>query len=216
MAPFDPEIERTFHKLLKENQLSQKEEMGDQNPQPLLRDLWIPRDQGIAPGIVQPAIQANNFELKPALITMVQQTRFGGSPTEDPNEHIRTFLEYCNTLKCNGVTTDAIRLSLFPFSLRDSAKTWLHSLPLHLKDTWEHLLQAFFERYFPPSKAAEVRDQITRFSQSEGESLYDAWQRYQTLLRMCPHHGLERWLVLQIFYKGLTHHTRAFVDSAAG
>ena len=32
----------------------------------------------------------------------------------------------------------------------------------------------------------------------------------------CPHHGLEKWLVLQTFYKGFTHQTRAFVDSAAG
>lgn len=43
-----------------------------------------------------------------------------------------------------------------------------------------------------------------------------AWNRYQNLFRMCPHHGLERWLILQIFYKGLTPQTRAFVDSAAG
>ena len=33
---------------------------------------------------------------------------------------------------------------------------------------------------------------------------------------MCPHHGLERWLVLQTLYKGLTTHTRAFVDFAVG
>lgn len=72
--------------------------------------------------MVQPTIAANNFELKPALINMVQQSRFGGSAVEDSHDHITTFLVYCNTYKCNGVPADVIRLSLFPFSLRDSEK----------------------------------------------------------------------------------------------
>ena len=141
LYPFDPEIERTLIKRRKEareKQVSNSEAMGE--PRILVRDLWIPRDQGVSSGIVQPVIQANNFELKPALITMVQHSQFGGSALEDPHEHIRTFLEYCNTLKQNGVPADAIKLSVFPFSLRDSARIWLHSLPLHLTDTWEHLL----------------------------------------------------------------------------
>nr|XP_051205703.1 uncharacterized protein LOC127319764 [Lolium perenne] len=184
---FDPEIERTLFRRrreLKQIPVDPIEKMGDQRV--LLRDLWIPKGQVISSGIVAPVIQANNFELKPALINM------------------------------NGVSPDVIKLSLFPFSLRDGARIWLHSLPPTLTDTWDHLLQAFLERYFPPTKAAEYRDKITRFAQFEGESLYDAWQRYNTLIRMCPHHGLERWLVLQTFYKGLTHQTRAYVDSAAG
>lgn len=83
---------------------------------------------------------------------MVHHSQFGGSALEDPHEHIRTFLEYCNTLKQNGVPPDAIRLSLFPFYLRDGARLWLHSLPADLTDTSKHLLQAFLQRYFPPTK----------------------------------------------------------------
>lgn len=214
LAQFDPEIERTSLKRRREaEEVKRRAEMGDQRS---LRELWIPKDRSMVAELAPPVIQANNFELKPALITMVQHNQFSGSPREDPHEHIRNFLEYCNTLKHNGVTPEAIRMQLFPFSLRDGAKMWLHSLPLHLRDTWEHLLQTFFERYFPPTRAADLRDKIIRFAQYDGESLYDAWQRYQGLLRMCPNHGQEKWLIMQTLCKGLSSQTRSYVDSAAG
>ena len=113
LLPFDPEIERTLRRKLREKRdLQVNIVQGD--PKVLLRHLWIPINQGSSSKVVEPAIQANNFELKPALINMVQQSRFGGSAVEDPHEHITTFLEYCNTLKCNGVTQ---MLSDCPYSL---------------------------------------------------------------------------------------------------
>ena len=51
----------------------------------------------------QPAMKGNNFELKPALITMVQQHQFIGHPTEDPNENLGRFIKMANTVKLNGV-----------------------------------------------------------------------------------------------------------------
>ena len=59
---------------------------------------------------------------------MIQANQFGGSQTKDPNAHIVSFLEIYDTFKHNGIIDDAIRLRLFPFSLRDKAKSWLHSL----------------------------------------------------------------------------------------
>ena len=35
--------------------------------------------------VKQPVVDANNFELKPTLITMVQHNQFTGHPIEDPN-----------------------------------------------------------------------------------------------------------------------------------
>ena len=51
----------------------------------------------------QPAIEANNFELKPTLITMVQQHQFIDHPSEDPNEHMGRFMRMTNIVKHNGV-----------------------------------------------------------------------------------------------------------------
>ena len=39
-----------------------------------------------------------------------------------------SFLDICDTFRMNGVSADAIRLRLFPFSLRDKTKLWLNSL----------------------------------------------------------------------------------------
>ena len=77
----------------------------------------------------QPPIKANNFELKPVLITMVLQDQFTGHPSEDPNEHLGRFFRMANTAKLNGVNLDVIKLQLFPFSLRDIAASWFESLP---------------------------------------------------------------------------------------
>jgi len=69
--------------------------------------------QGITSSIARPAVDANNFELKPTLFSMVQQCQFGGTPMEDPNLHLSVFLEVCDTLKLNGVSNNTIRLHLF-------------------------------------------------------------------------------------------------------
>ena len=114
---------------------------------------------------------------------MIQQTvQFGGLSQEDPNVHIANFLEICDTFKHNEVTDDAIRLRLFPFSLRDKAKVWLNSLPHGIITTWEELAQNFLAKYFPPAKTAKLRNDITTFIQFKGESLYEAWERYNELL----------------------------------
>ena len=120
--------------------------------------------------IVYPTVEGN-FEIKPALIYLVQQNQFFGSPTEHPNLHISTFLRLGGTLKENQ---EAIMLYLFPFSLRDRASGWFHSLEVGSITSWHQMRQAFLARFFPHSKTAQLRDQITRFTQKDGESLYDA------------------------------------------
>ena len=76
----------------------------------------------------QPPIEANNFELKPALITMIQEHQFTRHPSKYPNEHLGRFLRMANTFKSNGVNPDVIKLQLFPFSLRDTIASWFNSL----------------------------------------------------------------------------------------
>jgi len=67
-----------------------------------LQDFITHGAQGIALSIARPGVDANNFELKQALISMVQQSQFSRTPLEDPNLHISVFLEVCDILKLNG------------------------------------------------------------------------------------------------------------------
>ena len=68
-----------------------------------VEDFWRPIIQEEYSTIIQAIVDANNFELKASLITMVQQHPFTGHPTEDPNEHLGRFLRMANTVKLNGV-----------------------------------------------------------------------------------------------------------------
>ena len=97
----------------------------------------------------QPAIEANNFELKSALITMRQQHQYIRHPSEDPNEHMGRFLQMVNTMKLNEVGPEVIKLQLFPFSLRDVATTWFESLPYGSVNNWKELVEAYLSRFFP-------------------------------------------------------------------
>jgi len=36
------------------------------------------------------------------------------------------------------------------------------------------------------------------------------------MLRLCPRHGLEKWLIVHTFYNGLSYTTKMTVDAAAG
>ena len=68
-----------------------------------MEDFWRLVIQDVYFVVRQPAIEANNFELKPALITMVQHHQFTRHPSEDPNEHMGRFMSMANTVKLNRV-----------------------------------------------------------------------------------------------------------------
>ncbi|CAA0841015.1 Unknown protein, partial [Striga hermonthica] len=126
------------------------------------------------------------------------------------------FLQICDLVKYNGVSEDAIRLRLFPFSLRDKARSWLSMISDGSIKTWEELNQKFLLKYFPPSKSMQLKSEITQFKQQDSEPLYEAWDRFRELLRRCPRHGFPDDQQLCFFYNGLLGQTRAFVDAAAG
>ena len=88
---------------------------------------------------------------------MVQQNQFTGHPIKDPNKNMGRFLRMANAVKLNGVRPDVIKLQLFYFSLRDTTTSWFESLPYGSMNTWDELVEAFMDRFFPPDHFREER-----------------------------------------------------------
>ena len=130
--------------------------------------------------------------------------------------HLKNFIEVCDTVKYNGVTKEELRLRLFPLSLGDRAKHWLTSQPPDYIISWNDLVQKFLTKFFPPSKIAQLVQEINTFRQLEGENLAEACERFHELLRRCPHHRLTRWMQVHTFYNSLSDSTRIVIDASAG
>jgi hypothetical protein len=96
-------------------------------------------------------IRDGSFELKPALINMVQQSPFCNKASKDANVHLQHFLDICSTFTIRGVTQEAVRLRLFPFSLLGKVKQWFYSNK-EAVSTRENFSNAFLTKFFPLGK----------------------------------------------------------------
>ena len=104
----------------------------------------------------------NAFELKPALINMVQARQFCGKAHEDTSAHLQHFLEIYNTFTIKGVTRDTILLCLFPFSVLGKAKQWFYANK-DRNTTWENYSTAFLAKFVPIGKPNALHGRIPSF-----------------------------------------------------
>ncbi|GJT23712.1 reverse transcriptase domain-containing protein [Tanacetum coccineum] len=172
--------------------------------------------EGYEDAIVVPEITADNFELKHGLLTLVQNKQFFGHDKEDPHAHIRYFNKITSTMKFPNVPSTSVKLMLFPFSLEGAARIWLEKEPPRSILTWDDLVSKFINKFFPPSKTTNLRNEITRFQQRFDETFYEAWDRFNDLLRACPHHGFSKLHQLDTFYNALNSNDQDSLNSAAG
>ena len=61
--------------------------------------------------------------------------------------HLREFNEVCNTYNDSNCSMNTIRLKLFPFSLKDKAKTWLQNLRSGSIRAWDKMQQQFLKLF---------------------------------------------------------------------
>jgi hypothetical protein len=76
-----------------------------------------------APSCIVSPPDASHFNFKPVIIQLLPS--FHGLDLENPYLHLREFEEVYNTYNDSNCSMNTIRLKLFPFSLKDKAKTWL-------------------------------------------------------------------------------------------
>ncbi|KAI3692330.1 hypothetical protein L6452_32144 [Arctium lappa] len=182
-----------------------------------IMDYVIPDFEQLNSGIVRPHIAALHFELKPIMFQMLQTNgQFAGMPSEDPHSHLKSFMEITDAFLIPGVSNDALRLTLFPFSLRDRAKSWFNSLDPGSVPSWSNMAENFLRKYFPPTRNAKSRNEICMFKQMDDEAIPDAWERFKELLRKCPHHGIPYCIQLETFYNGLNPMAKQMLDATSG
>jgi hypothetical protein len=87
-----------------------------------LRDHMNPTRTSAPSCIIFPP-NASHFNFKPGIIQLLPS--FYGLDLENSYLHLREFEEVCNTYNDLNCSMNTIRLKLFPFSLKDKAKTWL-------------------------------------------------------------------------------------------
>ncbi|XP_059284751.1 uncharacterized protein LOC132038042 [Lycium ferocissimum] len=114
-----------------------------------------------------------------------------------------------------GVTQEAVRLKLFKYSLAGEARKWFIKLPRNSIATWDELVKVFLRKWYPPSKRAEIRDQIYEVKQRNGEQLFEAWERYKEYLDRSTNHGFPEHILKDKFYRGLDPMTQAIANNAA-
>nr|GFA41565.1 hypothetical protein [Tanacetum cinerariifolium] len=96
------------------------------------------------------------------------------------------------------------------------SRIWLQKEPPRSILTWDDLVSKFINQFFPPSKTINLRNEITRYQQRFNKSFYEAWDRFNDLLRACPHHGFSELHQLDTFYNALNVNDQDSLNSAAG
>nr|GEW67361.1 reverse transcriptase domain-containing protein [Tanacetum cinerariifolium] len=142
--------------------------------------------EGYAKAIVVPPILTEQFELKYSLINIMISDQFFGLEKDNPHDHIQ------------------------------AARRWLEKEPPRSILTWEDLVSKFINEFFPSSRTANLRNEISNFQQRFDESFHEAWDRYKDLLRAFPHHSFTELHQLDTFYNALNPTDQDSLNSAAG
>ncbi|KAK1603809.1 hypothetical protein QYE76_027482 [Lolium multiflorum] len=157
-----------------------------------------------------------DFSLDLSHIAIVEKTPFCGTEKESAVEHMIELSTLSSLFSDDVKKRTYFVAKIFPFSLKDDAKTWYNSLPPNSIKSPKELLDVFFRKYFPASAQHIALQRIYNFDQEDGEKLPEAWARFCSLIRAQPDHDLEKHDLLDIFYSGLTIESRAYLDSCAG
>ncbi|GJV08778.1 zinc finger, CCHC-type containing protein [Tanacetum coccineum] len=142
-----------------------------------------------------------------------------GDYSKPSHEGYRNIIELPEGNNVVPLRSDTIRertcMRLFQFSLCDQASNWLERLLAGSISTREDLTTRFLAQFFPPGRTTNFRNEFLLFQQHQGESLSKAWTRFKDLLQKVPHHGIDLWLQVQIFYDHIDQTLKRTLDYAA-
>ncbi|XP_021995751.2 uncharacterized protein LOC110892925 [Helianthus annuus] len=155
-----------------------------------------------SPVVIPHRADGRTFEVRTTALQSLP--KFKGLATEEPYFHLETYVSICNTIGGQWFSADDVKLVLFQFSLEDKAKRWFHTLPSTSIFTWADMQQIFLDEYYTSQKTNDTRRGLRSFQQQSGEMFHEAFERFNMMLRNCPHHGIQLWELLNAFHEGLS------------
>ncbi|KAI3806608.1 hypothetical protein L1987_22518 [Smallanthus sonchifolius] len=154
-----------------------------------------------SPVVIPQNNQGRTFEVRTNSLQSLP--KYKGLATEEPYFHLEAYDSICNTIGGQGFSSDEVKLVLFQFSLEDKAKRWFYTLPSASIYTWAEMQQRFLEEFFTAQKTNDARRSLRSFQQQQGEMFHEAFERFNLMIKNCPHHGIELWELLNAFHEGL-------------
>lgn len=86
---------------------------------------------------VHGTIDANvNFKIDPHLHNILPS--FYGKMNEDTYEYLYEFVKKCDSYNIAGVSVDALKMRIFPHTLKDRAKDWFRTMGRNFQ-TWNEI-----------------------------------------------------------------------------
>ncbi|XP_022157836.1 uncharacterized protein LOC111024449 [Momordica charantia] len=77
------------------------------------------------------------------------------------------------------------------------------------------MVDKFLTKYFPPTKNADVREEIISFRQRENETVNEVWERFKELMRSCPNVGIPACVQIEHFYRDCDIPTKMMLNTTA-
>ena len=125
------------------------------------------------------------------------------------------FEELCSGLVILGMTQEALRWKLFPFSLIERAEQWYTCTIRNMSGDWEEVRDDFCYSFSLTERLYSLSTDILDFEQLK-ESLGAAWARFSRLLASIPDMSIPDEISLNVFYSGLDMETALDLDVTSG
>ncbi|GJU30058.1 MAK10-like protein [Tanacetum coccineum] len=161
--------------------------MGDENPIHTLGDYSIPSHEGYRNTIELP--DGNNVVPLRAIRLVQNGCSFHRLRSEDPNQHLKDFQKLVDSLDLDVANRKRRACVYFNFPIAIKLAVGLNVYP------WD------------PSPLGRIS--------LIGESLSETWTRFKDLLQKVPHHDIDLWLQVQIFYDHVNPATRRTINQLA-
>ena len=152
--------------------------------------------------------------MRPYLVPLLPT--FHGMENENPYTDIRDFEEVCTTFKEDAFDMDFLKLKDFPLILKDKDKIWLNSLRPRTIRNWAELQADFLKKFFSSHKTNNLKRKINTFAAHYSEKFYQCLERYMETINPCPHHGFDTWMLVNLFYDGMSRSMKQLLETMCG